>query len=63
MLFTFKGGKILCGGKVIENLGGNFVQPTITAVSSDAKVLQHEVFVPILHTIKFKVYSYISLVI
>jgi aldehyde dehydrogenase family 7 protein A1 len=47
-------GKILYGGKIMEGTG-NYVQPTITEISMNAKVVQHEVFVPILHTSKFKV--------
>jgi aldehyde dehydrogenase family 7 protein A1 len=49
-------GKILFGGNVIPG-AGNFVEPTITQISPDAKVVQHEIFVPILHTFKFKVYA------
>ena len=38
---------------MLEGLGGgNFVQPTITSVPADAKVLEHELFVPILHTVR-----------
>jgi aldehyde dehydrogenase family 7 protein A1 len=46
------GGKVLIGGSVLEG-EGNFVQPTITSVSADHPSAQHELFVPILHTIKF----------
>jgi aldehyde dehydrogenase family 7 protein A1 len=49
-----QGGKILYGGKVVQ-APGNFVEPTITQISPDAPVVQHEIFVPILHTFKFKV--------
>ncbi len=49
-----QGGKVLFGGSVLSINGGNFVQPTITQISSDAPVVQHEIFVPILHTFKFK---------
>jgi acyl-CoA reductase-like NAD-dependent aldehyde dehydrogenase len=34
---------------------GNFVMPTITRVSPEAPCAQHEVFVPILHTMSFDV--------
>ncbi|KAI8912769.1 Aldehyde/histidinol dehydrogenase [Gorgonomyces haynaldii] len=40
-------GKILYGA-------GNFVVPTITQIDPSAPVVQHEIFVPILHTFKFK---------
>ncbi|KAJ3328764.1 Alpha-aminoadipic semialdehyde dehydrogenase [Blyttiomyces sp. JEL0837] len=48
-----QGGKVLYGGKVIDG-PGNFVTPTITSMKADAPIVQHEIFVPILHTIKVK---------
>lgn len=50
------GGKILYGGKVIAG-PGNFVMPTITEISASAPIVQTEIFVPILHTLKFKVHE------
>ncbi|KAJ3151020.1 Alpha-aminoadipic semialdehyde dehydrogenase [Geranomyces variabilis] len=47
-----QGGKILRGGKVLDR-PGNFVEPTITSISASAEVVQNEIFVPILHTMKF----------
>lgn len=47
-----QGGEILYGGEV---LGGNFVKPTLTRVKPDMEVVQNEAFVPILHTMTFKV--------
>ncbi|KAJ3279373.1 Alpha-aminoadipic semialdehyde dehydrogenase, partial [Borealophlyctis nickersoniae] len=49
-----QGGKVLYGGKHLTDLQGNFVMPTITEISHDAEVVQHEVFVPILHTFTVK---------
>ncbi|KAJ3118621.1 Alpha-aminoadipic semialdehyde dehydrogenase [Nowakowskiella sp. JEL0407] len=46
-----QGGEIIYGGKV---LNGNYVVPTITAIKHNAPVVQKEIFVPILHVIKFK---------
>ncbi|KAJ3274848.1 Aldehyde dehydrogenase 7 member B4 [Terramyces sp. JEL0728] len=46
-------GKILFGGNVLDQ-PGNFVEPTITQISPDSPVVQNEIFVPILHTFKFK---------
>ncbi|KAI8820506.1 Aldehyde/histidinol dehydrogenase [Fimicolochytrium jonesii] len=46
-----QGGKILRGGKVLKR-EGNFVEPTITSIDGSASVVQNEIFVPILHTIK-----------
>lgn len=57
-----EGGEILVGGRVIEDgplKHGNFVEPTMTRVRSDMKVVQHEAFVPILHTMTYKVNIYI----
>jgi aldehyde dehydrogenase family 7 member A1 len=34
-----QGGEILCGGKLCENLGGNYVEPTIVAISHDAPIV------------------------
>ena len=51
-----QGGKILTGGNVIEG-AGNFVQPTITSIPFDAPVVQEELFVPILHTMKFSTFD------
>ncbi|TPX43209.1 hypothetical protein SeMB42_g04030 [Synchytrium endobioticum] len=48
-----QGGKIIYGGSVIEG-PGNFVQPTISCIEPEAPIVQHEVFVPILHTSPFK---------
>ncbi|KAG0197023.1 Alpha-aminoadipic semialdehyde dehydrogenase [Mortierella sp. GBA30] len=48
-----QGGKILTGGQVLDR-PGNFVVPTITSITPDADVVQNEIFVPILHTMKIK---------
>jgi len=48
-----EGGKILFGGKVLER-EGNFVEPTLTSIRSDASVIQDELFVPILHIMKIR---------
>ncbi|KAM0949199.1 putative aldehyde dehydrogenase (NAD(P)(+)) [Dioscorea sansibarensis] len=48
-----QGGKILIGGSVIEG-EGNFVQPTIVEISSDAHVVKEELFAPVLYVMKFK---------
>jgi aldehyde dehydrogenase family 7 protein A1 len=49
------GGKVLVGGKKIENgLGGNFVEPTVIEAQHDNPQMQHEVFSPILYVVKFK---------
>ena len=50
-----EGGQILFGGKVLDKDGGNYVMPTVTRVAPGSSVAQHEVFVPILHTMTFEV--------
>lgn len=53
-----QGGRILFGGEVIESEdGGNFVVPTICEFDQAAEISKSESFVPILHTMKFKVIS------
>lgn len=34
---------------------GNFVEPTIIEISSDAAVVKEELFAPVLYVLKFKV--------
>jgi aldehyde dehydrogenase family 7 protein A1 len=49
-----QGGKILYGGKVVENgEGGNYVYPTLVEIDGYADIVKTELFVPILHLIKF----------
>lgn len=45
-----QGGKILVGGEVVS---GNYVLPTIAEIPHDAKIVQHEIFAPILYVFKF----------
>jgi len=49
-----QGGKILHGGKRVEGVEGNFVEPTIISIAHDAPIVKHELFVPILYIIKFQ---------
>jgi len=49
-----QGGKIECGGKVVEG-PGNFVEPTIiTGLPHDSSLVQVETFVPIVYVLKTK---------
>ena len=48
-----QGGKILCGGEVIEG-PGNYVKPTLVEIDSKAAILQEELFVPILYLMKIE---------
>lgn len=49
-----QGGKIIYGGTVHSDSKGHFVTPTITSIDPSAKVVQDEIFAPILHTCKIK---------
>ncbi|XXG81654.1 hypothetical protein AAC387_Pa09g2235 [Persea americana] len=48
-----QGGKILVGGSIVES-EGNFVQPTIVEISSNAPVVKEELFAPVLYVMKFQ---------
>ena len=51
-----QGGRLLIGGdRVTAGVpGGVYVQPAIVEISSDAKIVQHETFAPILYVMKYK---------
>jgi len=51
-----QGGKILYGGKKIEDKypGGNYVFPTIIEIDPTAPIVKEELFVPVLYVLKFK---------
>jgi len=46
-----EGGKIACGGKVLQR-DGYYVEPTIIEIKHDAPIVKEEIFCPILHVIK-----------
>jgi len=46
-----QGGKILCGGKVLQS-EGNFVAPTLVAIEPNAPIVKEELFVPILFVMR-----------
>ncbi|WZY96745.1 hypothetical protein YC2023_069074 [Brassica napus] len=52
-LLHSQGGKVLTGGKAIEG-EGNFVEPTILEISSDAVLVKEELFAPVLYALRFK---------
>ena len=49
-----QGGKVLCGGDVIEGVPGNYVKPAIIEIGADAPILQKELFAPVLYMVRFK---------
>jgi len=46
-----QGGELLFGGGRREDLGANFVEPTIMKMPKDAEILQEETFAPLLYVI------------
>ncbi|KAL2869216.1 NAD-dependent succinate-semialdehyde dehydrogenase [Aspergillus lucknowensis] len=49
-----KGGKVVLGGRRLENMGGNFFQPTIISdMSADMLTTQEEIFGPLLGLYRF----------
>jgi len=47
-----QGGKILYGGKQLENTQGNFVYPTIVEIDPYVDVVKTELFVPLIYVLK-----------
>lgn len=52
-----QGGKVLTGGRVLDTMPGNFVEPTIIEIDANAPVLQGEYFVPILFMMRFNTFE------
>ena len=50
-------GKLLFGGKVLDDNPGNFVVPTIFEIAPGAPITKHERFVPILYAMKVDSYQ------
>lgn len=48
-----EGGQVLTGGTMIDRPGGCYVQPAIVRSHAGMPMVQHEVFAPILHVMKF----------
>jgi len=51
-LATQQGGEILTGGNRLEDLGVNYIEPTIVRISKEAPILQEETFAPLLYLIE-----------
>lgn len=49
-----EGGKIVCGGEVLENMEGHYVRPAIAEVENHYDIVQEETFAPILYLIKYR---------
>lgn len=48
------GGEILFGGKMLPELGPNFVQPTIVKMPAQTDIVRTETFAPILYLLEFE---------
>lgn len=48
------GGEILCGGKMLPNLGPNFVEPTIIRMPAQTEIVKTETFAPILYVLEYE---------
>jgi len=48
------GGKILTGGRILTELPGYYVTPTVVEIDSKSEILKQELFVPILYVMKFE---------
>jgi len=49
-----EGGELLYGGKVLEEKGQNYVQPTIIKMPAQTEIVQHETFAPILYLLDYE---------
>jgi len=47
-----EGGKVICGGEVLEE-AGNYVTPALAEVENHYKIVQEETFAPILYLMKY----------
>lgn len=49
-----EGGKVLCGGDVLENIEGHYVKPAICEAENHYEIVQDETFAPILYLLRYK---------
>jgi aldehyde dehydrogenase (NAD+) len=48
------GGEVLCGGKMLPELGSNFVEPTIVKMPAQTEIVKKETFAPILYLLEYE---------
>ena len=48
------GGEVLCGGKMLPELGPNFVEPTIVKMPAQTEIVKTETFAPILYLLEYE---------
>jgi aldehyde dehydrogenase (NAD+) len=49
-----QGGEVVCGGKVLTDRPGNFVEPTIIRMPSQTKQVCEETFAPVLYVMEYE---------
>jgi aldehyde dehydrogenase (NAD+) len=49
-----QGGKIICGGQRLPQLGEQFVEPTIVKMPAQTEIVHQETFAPILYFLEYK---------
>jgi aldehyde dehydrogenase (NAD+) len=49
-----EGGRLLVGGQLLKNPGGNYVSPAIVEASNNYETVREETFAPILYLIRYK---------
>lgn len=47
-------GQVLCGGRLLPDLGAQFVEPTIVKMPAQTKIVHEETFAPILYLLEFE---------
>jgi aldehyde dehydrogenase (NAD+) len=50
---TSEGGEILVGGNALEDLGPQFVEPTIVKMPAQSDIVKEETFAPILYLLEY----------
>ena len=48
-----QGGTVICGGELVEQDGGYFVQPTLVRARADMPIVKEEIFAPILYVMEY----------
>ena len=48
------GGEVVAGGKMLTNLGKNFVEPTIIKMPAQTEIVKTETFAPILYLLEYE---------
>jgi aldehyde dehydrogenase (NAD+) len=49
-----QGGEVICGGQRLEDLGEQFVEPTVVKMPSQTEIVHNETFAPILYLLEYE---------